>query len=53
MGREFLKAGDALLLCGREEERVKAAVSALQAEWPGSEVLIPLLFSVTEPRGVQ
>ena len=39
MGREFLKAGDALVLCGRNEQRVGAAVDALRAEWPGSEVL--------------
>ncbi|CAL8465249.1 g4784 [Coccomyxa elongata] len=38
MGREFLKTGDALVLCGRNEQRVEAAVDALRAEWPGSEV---------------
>lgn len=39
MGREFLKVGDALVFCGRNEQRVEAAVDALRAEWPGSEVL--------------
>ena len=45
MGREFLKAGDSLVLCGRNEDRVEAAVCALQAEWPQSKVLFLLSCS--------
>lgn len=38
MAREFLQRGDAVVLCGRSEERLGAAVDALRSEWPGTEV---------------
>jgi NAD(P)-dependent dehydrogenase (short-subunit alcohol dehydrogenase family) len=36
--REFLKRGDRVLLCSRNKQRVDAAVSALQTEYPSAEV---------------
>ena len=38
MSQEFLKEGDAVVLCGRDSERVDAAVKALQTEAPRSQV---------------
>jgi short-subunit dehydrogenase involved in D-alanine esterification of teichoic acids len=35
--REFLGAGDRVVLCGRSEERVAAAIDALRAEFPGAQ----------------
>ena len=38
MSQEFLKEGDAVVICGRDLERVSAAVKALQVEAPRSQV---------------
>ena len=39
MAREFLAAGDAVVLCSRSAERVRDACDALRDERPGSKVL--------------
>lgn len=38
MSQEFLKEGDAVVLCGRNSDDVNAAVKALQTEAPRSQV---------------
>ena len=38
MSQEFLKEGDAVVICGRDSELVNAAVEALQTEAPRSQV---------------
>jgi len=38
MAREFLQAGDQVMLCGRNPERVQSAVAALQKEFGASKV---------------
>lgn len=38
MAREFLLRGDKVLLCARNEQRLAAAVSALQKEYPKAQV---------------
>lgn len=38
MGQEFLKGGDAVVICGRDEQRLDAAVSILRSEVPDGEV---------------
>ena len=40
MSREFLRAGDAVDICGRHSDSVHAAVRALQAEAPQSQVRV-------------
>ncbi len=49
MAREFLQRGDAVVLCGRSQERLRAAVDALRDEWPGTEVCAQPLPSFTTP----
>jgi hypothetical protein len=41
MSQEFLKHGDAVLICGRSLKSVQAAVQALQREAPRSQVAYP------------
>lgn len=36
MAREFLKAGDSVIICGRNSERLAAATTALRQELPES-----------------
>ena len=38
MSQDFLKEGDAVVICGRSSESVQAAVQALQREAPRSQV---------------
>ena len=38
MSQEFLKEGDAVVICGRDLKRVDAAVKALKTEAPQSQV---------------
>lgn len=36
MAREFLKAGDSVIICGRNSERLAAATTALRQELPAN-----------------
>ena len=38
MSQQFLREGDAVVICGRDSERIDAAVNALQTEAPRSQV---------------
>lgn len=40
LAREFLKAGDSVVVCGRNVERVKGAVAALQKEFGAARVQV-------------
>ena len=47
MAREFLQAGDRLVICGRNPERLKEALAALQGEFGASRWALVLRCTST------